>query len=183
MIILPVQPSLAIYRIISDELVDAPEVVDYPSGEQDSLRILAHESGMFYTPTARATQFLGQCGANSSNDYFTIVYVNSILSDRADTVGYAYIHGSNDNPASSYTGSIFLRQGPINQTRNALAHEICHLLTNMGHFGTNYAKSASQEKINSNLMKDRSDSLTGPGSATRIDARQEAMIYQRTGYP
>lgn len=74
-------------------------------------------------------------------------------------------------------------QGPINTTRNALAHEICHLRTNAGHFGTAYAKTAAQEKINNNLMKGSSDSLTGPGAATRIDERQEAMIYQQTAYP
>lgn len=154
-----------------------PKIAEFPAGLGPNANSIvdAHASNSVGIPSTKGKSLLDACVTDENVDV-CITYCAS-LRDQGDTFynGYAY-------PASQgggiYSNHAFIASTARTESVLVLGHELGHLITNSGHFGTDYPKNKpSQISIDNNLMKQGTPSgLPGIGSACRLQLSQEKLI-------
>lgn len=142
----------------------------------------AHVSGKFGVPTKKGEMLIDACGAKSAD--ISIVYCSRVEENgEANLYGYAYpvLGGS-----VKYSNWAFVSGESIGNTVIAFGHEIGHLLTNAGHFGTDYPRTPMPQNAlipvgdirrNNNLMRfGKPSGGPGIGSGCRLEQLQENEI-------
>jgi hypothetical protein len=127
-------------------------------------------------PSKDGKKLIAACTGSTAK--FTLIYCSTLLAGpgKDDFAGYAYppLGCKDANANHAFVAGRF-----NNNTVLALAHELCHLLTNKGHFGQTYpALLPPPERVWNNLMRTGKPVHIWPGigQGCRLEKLQQDLI-------